>query len=311
MLSSEEISNWIKDPNTIGTEDLTSLEELTTKYPYTHLFSVLYLKALSKAGNVQFDDKLTQHSYRIPDRIQLYHLIQDHTDLKATNDYERTLPPEIEIRSEKIPSDDLNRDSPSEQQELLIDLKREPKLPVEQDIDSHTEEIHTNKDALEESILHHSLAANYRLDDLTQEEEASIEHRNIQTSNKEESNTELEPSSFVGWLHANKNYVLRDNSDKKAINAVVEDFAEFDPSSELFGEVKKPKTEFFSPVKKAKKSLEESELPVSETLAKIHVMQGNYPQAISAYQQLSLAFPEKKIFFANLIEDLEKKIKTK
>jgi hypothetical protein len=39
-------------------------------------------------------------------------------------------------------------------------------------------------------------------------------------------------------------------------------------------------------------------------------MQGNFPLAINAYKQLSLNNPEKKIFFANLIEELQKKLNT-
>ena len=73
-------------------------------------------------------------------------------------------------------------------------------------------------------------------------------------------------------------------------------------------EIEKPRKEFYSPAKKAKESLSEEALPVSETLAKIYVAQGNFPKAIYAYQQLSLKYPEKKIFFANQISELEKKI---
>jgi tetratricopeptide (TPR) repeat protein len=301
MLRSEEISNWIKDPSALMTEDLASLNELTEKYPYTHIFSILYLKGLSKSGNVQFDDELIKHSYRIPDRVQLYHLIQDHTDAK-----EIVLQKEAELPPKQ--NEDTTNISILEEKETFVDSDTEISVAGKKEFLQIEEQ---PKDPLEESILHHSLAANYRLDELTQEEEEKIEQPTVFKPATLEVIAKTEPSSFVGWLHSNNNYTVRDNSDKKAINAVVEDFAEFDPSSDLFGEVQKPKTEFFSPVKKAKISLEENQLPVSETLAKIHVMQGNYPQAISAYQQLILAFPEKKIFFANLIEDLEKKIKTK
>ncbi|NBX81313.1 MAG: hypothetical protein EBQ94_13240, partial [Flavobacteriales bacterium] len=56
----------------------------------------------------------------------------------------------------------------------------------------------------------------------------------------------------------------------------------------------KPKKEFFSPSKKAKESVDENKMPVSETLAKIFALQGNYPKSIYVYEQLILIFPEKK-----------------
>jgi hypothetical protein len=69
-----------------------------------------------------------------------------------------------------------------------------------------------------------------------------------------------------------------------------------------------PKKEFFSPAKKAKESLDESGLPVSETLAKIYAAQGNFPRAITAYEQLMLKIPEKKSFFVLQIEKLKKNL---
>ena len=56
--------------------------------------------------------------------------------------------------------------------------------------------------------------------------------------------------------------------------------------------------------------MDENSLPVSETLAKIFAAQGNFPKAIYAYEQLIVIYPEKKIFFANQIEELTKKINT-
>lgn len=70
----------------------------------------------------------------------------------------------------------------------------------------------------------------------------------------------------------------------------------------------KRKSEFFSPIKKARESLDESRLPVSETLAKVYAAQGNYPKAIEAYEKLLLKFPEKKSFFALQIETLNRKL---
>jgi hypothetical protein len=183
------------------------------------------------------------------------------------------------------------------------------------------------RDPLEENILHHAVASHYQLDALTPEEELALEERqmdlesdndpkiSIDTSEDEVAVEEIAPIpvisdnrlSFTDWLHADANYTPQSDA-AHTITGVVEDFSDFDPMKSLYGEVEKPKKEFFSPAKKAKESLSEDKLPVSETLAKVYVMQGNYPKAIQAYNELILAFPEKKIFFANQIEDLKKKL---
>ena len=89
---------------------------------------------------------------------------------------------------------------------------------------------------------------------------------------------------------------------KKEINALLDKFISEQPS------ISKPVKEFFDPSTNAKKSVEESSELVSETLAQIHVMQGNYTKAIRAYKQLSLLYPEKKAFFASQIKKIERKL---
>jgi tetratricopeptide (TPR) repeat protein len=69
------------------------------------------------------------------------------------------------------------------------------------------------------------------------------------------------------------------------------------------------KTSFFSASDAAKKSLELNNDFVTETLAEIHVQQGNYPKAIEIYQKLMLLNPEKKLFFASRIEFINQKTK--
>ena len=109
----------------------------------------------------------------------------------------------------------------------------------------------------------------------------------------------------------NENYDQEDESKKK-IDTIVRQFIIEEPSIsrpiKVENAVEKPKTDFFSPIKKAKESLSENTLPVSETLAKIFAAQGNFPKAIYAYEQLIVIYPEKKIFFVNQIEELTKKL---
>jgi hypothetical protein len=59
---------------------------------------------------------------------------------------------------------------------------------------------------------------------------------------------------------------------------------------------------------KAKKSSEDQDEMVTETLAKIYVDQMLYHKAINTYKKLMLKFPEKSRYFADQVEILERKI---
>jgi tetratricopeptide (TPR) repeat protein len=167
----------------------------------------------------------------------------------------------------------------------------------------------------EREIFSEAIAANYNLDHLvphstTEPKEVIKDEIFVPTVS-----SIAGKKSFSSWLRSNENDEQpKFDEEKERINAIVDQFIKEEPkisrpSKETISE-EKPKKEFFSPTKKAKESLDINSMPVSETLAKIFALQGNYPKAIFAYEQLILINPEKKIFFASRIEELKKKLNT-
>jgi hypothetical protein len=82
---------------------------------------------------------------------------------------------------------------------------------------------------------------------------------------------------------------------------IIEKFLKEDPT------IKPPKPEQIDNENKAKKSAEDNYDLVSETSAKIYIEQMLYHKAIDTYKKLSLKYPEKSRYFADLIQSIEKK----
>jgi hypothetical protein len=88
---------------------------------------------------------------------------------------------------------------------------------------------------------------------------------------------------------------------EKKEDVIIERFIQADP------QIKPLSADKLDNENKAKRSSEDSNEVVTETLARIYADQMLYHKAIATYKKLILKFPEKSTYFAGRIEELEKK----
>ncbi len=168
------------------------------------------------------------------------------------------------------------------------------KEPIELDFSS-------SKTEIDLSIGDESESPQVDLEKLSFSEWLAYKKANIDSKNTElDSNTKETEPQPEEITHKEDKAVPEPKLTKKEINQLLDKFIQEEPR------LSKPKKDFYDPLTSAKESLDDSDILVSETLAKIYHLQKNYSKAIKAYEQLSLLKPKKKSFFANQIKKIRK-----
>jgi hypothetical protein len=335
MLNIGEIASRIAQPSGCQSDRPEDLEQLIHQFPYAQCFPILYLKTLKLQQDIRFDAALETYAYCITDREQLYALMTEvPVETTIQDDFTQPNKEIVDDASSNHENEDINTETtPPENpktttnsDEGMISRTDEPftipgplatitldELEGEETgivlhISSDAEKIEkqpSEKEAseiekFERELLSEAISSAYNLDHLKTEHETipdESEPLPALTLNREKNEQIIDKKGFTDWLRSNES-MASDMSyalDEAAAASNAEPIAEKQP--------------FFSPTQIAKESLSTDKMPVSETLAKIFAAQGNFPRAISAYEQLMLKIPEKKVYFASQIEQLHKKLK--
>ena len=251
---------------------LLEFKELIAVYPYASIFAIAYLEELKNSGDIHFEGELLKHAFKISNRQVLHQLLSQEQEPVEEEELIETLP--INTTIEIV-----------EEQPLIIETEKDEQIIDELETLIKSSVANTvfikefNEDGEKLKIAAEEAAASNPI----------VEQKTIKT---ETATVDVNPKSFNNWLK------MADGKEK----------TEKEERTSTMIPIEKQKRDFYSPIKKAKESIDENKMPVSETLAKIFILQGNYPKAIYVYEQLILLYPEKKNIFATQIKHLSIKL---
>lgn len=328
-MNSTNIIAYIDQPANMDKSALPVLKSLIDEFPYCQTFHLLNAKAQHNTNEIMFDTTLRQTAAYAANRKVLYYLIHeqkaktilpspeptaefnanaldvisnaetetiaavepplenisispiDVTEEKITNTeiISATNPEtDIKIKEEILPEESQNNDGAFSFTEWL--QKKSKNQIVNPSLTSN----------LSESKPQIKLDTSEQIQSLIQDEIGELILGNVFSEGYFASDAALAKKPIVGnqkqealiesFIQSEHPKVIKVNKDEKIINLE----------------------------NKAKKSAIDSQIPVSETLAAIYVKQKLFNKGIEAYEKLSLKYPEKKAYFASLIEEIKSEI---
>lgn len=315
-----DITLRIENPALLLSSDIPVLYELSKKYPYSQLISLLYLKALAKDQSLDLEDALTKHAYKITDRVRLYEILNENQKetsiIQELHTFDSNFSPISENKEFTNPIlDTENQKDTSEKiddSNIFISPTEGNEDTTNVIIEKNEEAQRNNEKELDLSVISNAISGVFEREFEPQKKEENNYPVTINSSDQifdtkssqiEEQTLKGSRQSFSNWIKAGKKSDISEKKTKTLEN-IIDTFIKDDPK------ISQPKKEFYSPIKQAKKSLDTENIQYTETLANILSIQGNYPKAILAFEQLCLTIPEKKSYFVKKIKELKEKLNT-
>lgn len=323
----------LRQPEILSAESLADLKQVTELMPYCQIAQILLSLNLKAVDSIQYNHQLKVSVAYAGSRIKLKKLIEAEKSEPIVDNKQTLIESTVQL-----PADDdthfvpeyIGADSNAIAEDLAADevvvsseVKLEMTEPVKQliaelpDLPSADtlSTIDESEDSEDEYIrqLQHIIAkrlAEIALDAVNESEEVVPAQNTI----NEESEFNFTPSVYqLEEVNDDASVGKKDTDESTAAGQGVERI-DILSSKELIDRFIRnepkitPKREFFNPVDKAKRSSLDNEDIVSETLAKIHMQQGNVDKAIKIYEKLILIYPEKSVYFAAQIVKIKESI---
>lgn len=328
----EQFIELIDNPNKLAETHISSIEKILSDYPFFQSAHLLYAKALQNSKHINYHNALKRTAVIAGNRAVLYRLLNQSAPQPAQVAEEVKERPvvEVEVKQPVIETkQEVVKEPVAEEPAPVKEVEEKPALTTinyvytlvntketvaEKEIEKPVEEVtdEVKPQTLDEIVLNPVV-------------EAYIETEILKINEKEPEIKIEEPQSFTQWLKqlpAIKGQIPVKKAEKESAEkepvTKVQASKQKTEKQELLDKllveelrISKPQADknFFAATQKTRSSVLEDENLVTETLAKIYVLQGNHAKAIRAYEILSLKFPEKSAYFASLIKEIKNNIK--
>lgn len=277
-MTQDQFYIWMETPSLMNGASIPEIREVLKRYPYFQAAQVMLAKNLKQENHIDQLNQLQLAAVMVPDRKLFHDYLHDKIKRKEL----------VEELVEEIVEEPI----PEKVEKGLIEEAPAQVKEIQRD---------SLYDLIPEPIVYQLETA--ELPDLILPVETK----------KAEALPEPESLTFSEWL----DFVEKEDLQGKATPTRVESIDPQPVRSNIDiidhfltqqSSSPKKRAEFFNPQKVAAKSTVEDFTVISETLARIYFEQEKYELARQAYESLSLNYPEKSIYFAARLKEIDEKL---
>ena len=337
QIQTERFQEWLRQPHTMDGQAISKLEEIVRAYPWFAQAHALLALAQKRAGSSHYQNTLHKVALSAPDRQAIYYLLEKDVANTSTVSSE-PLPEIIPIEPVIIPEEKIEIDTTNwvdiildelpvaVQEEEWIDIPLTTSAVIAPVQDSAPEEIQVQpEEPLAEKepqplppSVDFSELGELGNDIINKAISSSIE---LEVSEKDESIATTAPAAAPDYEDDFLNFIAHsigelaepaaastgwsepavNPSPAQSVDPIIERFIQTEP------QINRGKAIEYSAGNMAKESLEEDVNLVTETMAKLYVKQGKLDKARKAYKKLIELYPEKSVYFATQLKNLNKK----
>lgn len=315
-MTKQDFIEYVSHPENLNGQSIGALEKLVHEYPYFQLGRMLYLKNLHNENSIAYEKNLHITSAYAPSGKVLYNLIKKKAQKeKVVGHPNLVIQPTFAAPQAVI-------DNKPKLEPIVVLLE----MPMDTETHPAATEVNRNDewDLLEKEMLREAYRTSMTINLFEGERNEGKKPTYDKAAEPGTQNlipkafgTETAAYSFGDWMKLvnSKGPELATNLSNPASSQLVSTKPTKSTQESIIDNFileqasktpPKPKAEFYKAENMAKKSIQDDENFVSETLARIYLKQGNLPKALRAYEILLVKHPEKLHIFAPLLEKIKK-----